>query len=291
MLHALLLMLLTGVVWTAVGILFGRAPTEKDRLFSFFALNSVICNLFVYLTRCPLSAPPAEVLRLAVLMLPSAFLELWAFLLLKQAMARGSQGIAWCIAQSAMVVSFLGSILILKNPSSSLQWLGMALMLGSLALFGRDKDAGEGVVNDAVFFRWVFASFAMIGVSQFLRLIPGYAGFAPETLSWRLPLQSSVGLVFWLSVCLSRRRWTPRVVWRHSLPYGIVVALGQIFFYLATDAADRLRLTSIVMPVSIGTCILLFALYCRFFRRERLSRLGWFAVAIDICGIVLLSCR
>ena len=291
MLHALLLMLLTGVVWTAVGVLFGRAPTEKDKLFTFFALNSVIGNLFVYLARCPHPAPPAEILRLAVLMLPSAFLELWAFLLLKQAMARGSQGIAWCIAQSAMVVSFLGSILILKNPSSSLQWLGMALMLGSLALFGRDKNVGEGVVNDAAFFKLVFASFAMIGVSQFLRLIPGYAGFAPETLSWRLPLQSSVGLVFWLSVCLSRRLWTPGAVWRHSLPYGVVVALGQIFFYLATDAADKLRLTSIVMPVSIGTCILLFALYCRFFRRERLSRLGWVAVAINICGIVLLSCR
>ena len=74
-----------------------------------------------------------------------------------------------------------------------------------------------------------------------------------------------------------------------AVPYGIVVALGEACFYLAADAADRLLLTSIVMPVSIGTCILLFTLYCRIFRGERLSPGGWTAVALDIVGIVLLS--
>ena len=291
MLNAIFLMALTGVIWTVVGILFGRAPTEKDRLCTFFALNGVIGTSLVYLTRCPLAAPVAEVLRLAGLILPSAFLEVVAFLLLKLAMDRGSQGIAWCIAQSAMVLSFLGSILFLKNPSSPPQWIGMALMLASLVLFGRDKRSGGKAVNDATFFRLVFAAFAIIGVAQFLRLIPGYAGFAPETLTWRLPLQAPVGMVFWTSTCLAKGFWRPGEVWRHSLPYGVVVALGQICFYLATDAADKIRLTSIIMPVSIGTCILLFTLWCRFFRRERLSRGGWTAVALNVTGIALLSTK
>ena len=83
----------------------------------------------------------------------------------------------------------------------------------------------------------------------------------------------------------------PGAVWRHSLPYGVVVALGQLCFYRATDAADPLRLTSIIMPISIGTCILLFTLWCWFFRGERLSRGGWVAVALDVVGIALLSAR
>lgn len=284
-------MLLTGVIWTAVGVLFGRAPAEKDRLCTFFALNGAIFVTFVYLTRPPTAAPAAEVLRLSALMVPSAFLEVMAFLLLKLAMDRGSQGIAWCIAQSAMVISFLGSILFLGNPSSPWQWLGMALMLGSLALFGMAKHADGKAVNDATFFRLVFGAFAMVGVGQFLRLIPGYAGFSPETLTWRLPLQAPVGMVFWSVVCLSKGFWRPGAVWRHSVPYGIVVALGQVCFYLATDAADKLRITSVVMPVSIGTCILFFTLWCRFFRGERLSRGGWLAVALNVAGIALLSWR
>lgn len=98
-------------------------------------------------------------------------------------------------------------------------------------------------------------------------------------------------MIVWTAVCLTKRAWKPGKVWENSLPYAIVVALGQICFYLATDAADRILLTSIVMPVSIGTCILFFTLYCRFFRHERLSRGGWAAVGLNIAGIALLSSR
>jgi drug/metabolite transporter (DMT)-like permease len=85
--------------------------------------------------------------------------------------------------------------------------------------------------------------------------------------------------------------WSVRTVWRSAVPYGIVVALGEACFYLAADAADRLLLTSIVMPVSLGSCILLFTLYCCIVRGERLSPGGWIAIALDIVGIALLSCR
>ena len=291
MLHAVSLMLLTGVIWTLVGVLFGAAPSEKDKLLSFFALNGVFYVTFVYIAQMPSAAPVKEVLRLSVLILPSAIMELVAFLLLKLAMDRGSQGIAWCIAQSAMVVSFICSIIFLRNPSSAPQWIGMVLMLASLVLFGKDKQSTGNVGNDATFFRLVFISFALIGVAQFLRLIPGYAGFSPETMTWRLPLSAPVGMITWTVVCLAKGVWKPGKVWKHSLTYAIVVALGQICFYLAVDAADKLLLTSIVMPVSIGTCILFFTLYCRFFRHERLSRGGWAAVAMDIIGIALLSWR
>ena len=57
MLNAVSLMLLTGVFWTLVGVLFGAAPSEKDKLLSFFALNGVFYVAFVYLTRMPSAAP------------------------------------------------------------------------------------------------------------------------------------------------------------------------------------------------------------------------------------------
>ncbi len=119
MLNAVSLMLLTGVLWTFVGILFGAAPSEMDRLQCFFSLNGIFYVAFVYLTRMPSAAPMNEVLRLSVLMIPSSIMELVAFFLLKLAMDRGSQGVAWCIAQSAMVVSFICSIDFLHNPSSA----------------------------------------------------------------------------------------------------------------------------------------------------------------------------
>ncbi len=98
-------------------------------------------------------------------------------------------------------------------------------------------------------------------------------------------------MVFWTTTCLSKGIWKPGKIWRHSVPYAITTAFGQIAFYAATDAADALRITSVVMPVTTGTCILGFALWCLFVRRERLSRAGWLAVAFNIAGIALLSSR
>ncbi len=291
MFHAIGWMLLTGVVWTVVGAIFGKAPSEKGRLYTFFALYGAVFTASVYGLRPPPPAPAGEVFRLSLLIVPSAFMEAVSFLLRKRAMERGRQGIAWCAVQRAMVVPFLCSVAFLRSPASAAQWAGLALVLASFALFGLGKPEQGGGSNDGTYFRLVLVSFALIGVALFLRLLPGHVGLSQEALAWRLPIQAPAGMVFWLAVCLAKRLWSPGAVWRHALPYGIVVAIGQICFYFAIDAADRLRLTSIVTPVAIGTNILLFTLYCRFFRGERLSRVGWSAVAMDIGGIALLSCR
>ena len=290
MLKAILLMLLSGANWTLVGILFGRAPEDRERLYGFFALNGILYTAFVWLTDAPVAGVPVgDVLRIAALIVPSAFMEIFAFLLLKIAMNRGSQGIAWCIAQSAMAVSFVCSIVFLRDPSSAAQWTGMALSLASLVLFARDKPTKEGASNDTVFLLCSFGAFALIGVGNFLRLVPGNMGLSPEALTWRLPLQTPVAMVFWTAVCLAKGIWNPGRVWRQAVPYAANLAVGGFIFYAATDAADKLRITPVVVPVVTGTCILLFALWCHFFRGERLSRGGWLAVALNIAGLALLS--
>ena len=290
MTQAILLMLLTGLVWTAVGVLFGAAPSERNRLYSFFAIGNLMFCVFSLATQPPSAATVPEVLRMSALIVPSALMEVIAFLLLKRAMERGSQGVAWCVAQSAMVIPFLCLVAFMRNPASAAQWAGLASVLAGLALLGREKPDGEADAKDAAYILLALAAFALLGLGQFLRLVPGYAGFTPEAMSWRLPLHSLAAALYWVVVCSARRIWSIGAAWRSAVPYGIVVALGEICFYLATDAADKLLLTSIVMPVSIGTCILLFTLYCRIFRRERLSPGGWIAVALDIIGIALLSC-
>ena len=290
MTQAILLMLLTGLVWTAVGVLFGAAPSERDRLYSFFAIGNLMFCVFSLATQPPSAATVPEVLRLSTLIVPSALMEVIAFLLLKRAMERGSQGVAWCVAQSAMVIPFLCLVAFMRNPAAAAQWAGLASVLAGLALLGREKPNEGAETKDTTYILLALAAFALLGLGQFMRLVPGYAGFTPEAMSWRLPLHSMTAALYWVVVCSAKRLWSVGAAWRSAVPYGIVVALGEICFYLATDAADKLLLTSIVMPVSIGTCILLFTLYCRIFRRERLSPGGWLAVALDIIGIALLSC-
>ena len=290
MTDAILLMLGTGVLWALVGVVFGSAPSDRDRMFSFFALYQLLFAAFVWIAQPPTAAPAGEVLRLAALMVPSGAMEIAAFLLLKLAMGRGSQGIAWSFSQSAMAVSFVCSVVFLGNPSTAPQWTGLALTLVALALFAKDKPSTGAASNDALYWRLVLGAFALIGAGQFQRLLPEYAGFSDATLTWRLPLMSPIGAVFWVSACAVKRIWKPWLVWKVSFACAAVVTLGQICFFAATKAAYPLGITSRVVPVAIGTCILLFALWCRFVRHERMSWAGWLAVAADIGGIALLSC-
>lgn len=289
MLSAILLMLLTGLIWALVGVFFGMAPADKDKVSTFFALNGIGFAVFSYVSRFPEAAPLAEVLKLAALIVPSAIGEVIAFLLLKKAMARGSQGIAWSVVQSSMVLSFLGAVFILKNHASYEQWGGMVLVLVSLVLFGKAKTNSGEVRNDAVYYRYVLIAFLLVGISQFLRIVPGSLGLSDAALSWRLPLQCPWGMIFWCLVCLKQKNFCPKAVWKFSVPYSIIVTLGQICFYLATDAADKAKLTSVVVPVAIGTCIVLFSLYCAVVRKEKMAGYVWLATFMTVAGIALLA--
>ncbi|MBR2642962.1 MAG: hypothetical protein IKD46_07515 [Lentisphaeria bacterium] len=292
MASAILLLLATGIVWGMIGVLFGRAPSEKDKLYTWFALNGMVFTGLVLLTRTPDPAPVSEILRLSLYIAPSAILDLLAFLVLKLAMDRGSQGVAWCVMQSAMVVPFLGALIFLGNTASVWQWAGMGLIIISLLIFGFAKQSKEeNKQSDKLFYRYIFLAFALVGVAQFLRIIPGSVGFSEETLSWRLTLQAPYGMIFWLCACWKIHKFTPKPVWKQALLYGFVVALGHALFYLGTDAADKLKLTSIIYPMTLGTCIAFFSLYCFFVRKEQVSKLSWVAMAATVSGIALMAIR
>lgn len=293
--QTLILMLTTGVLWTLVGIVFGRAPDDRAGLRSFFALNGMVYVLFIWLFRFPQPAEPLEVLHLSIFMLPATIVEMVGFLLLKYAMARGSQGLAWSIAQSAMIFPFLGAIAFLNNHAGALKYAGVAVLLTGLILVGKSKQRkrdDEAETNGRKgYLSFAFGAFLLIGLGQFLRIIPGNIGFSEAVLSWRLPLTAPCGMIFWTCYSLSTHTFVPGKVWKIALSYGIIVALGQICFFYAVDAADLLGITSIVYPVAVGTSILLFSVYCVTFRKEKFSLCGWFGVVLITFGIALLSVR
>ena len=135
----------------------------------------------------------------------------------------------------------------------------------------------------------LFSAFFLDGTSEFLRLIPGNAGFSEAVLSWRLPLSAPVGMIIWMTYALFKHFLALNKIWKISILYSVLTALAQVCYFLAVDNADRLGLTSIVYPVSVGSSIVLFALYCVFFRKEKFNFAAWCGVAAATTGITLLS--
>lgn len=287
--QAIFYMLVTGVLWTLVGIIYGKAPNKQGELYSFLTLNGACYTLFIWSVHFP-QAAPGEVLHLALYMIPATITEMTGFLLLKYAMARGSQGIAWSIAQSSMVIPFLGAILFLGNHAGLLKYTGAAVLLLGLVMVGLKKGkAGQPEAGRKGFLLYAFGAFLLVGLSQFMRIIPGNIGFSEAALSWRLPVAAPCGMIIWGSLALAGHCLAPQKVWKLAVPYAVVTALGQIFFFLAVDAADPLGVTAIVYPVAVGSSIFLFTSYCIWGRREEVPATGRAGTAMIVLGIVLLS--
>ena len=202
---ALVLALTVGVLWAAVGALFGYAPVEKDRLISFFALNSTIYFLFSTFS-LSLPAKGEELWILALLMVPAAIAELAGFWVLKQAMNQGCQGIAWAIIQSSMVIPFLGALFLPGNSATVVQLVGIVLLFAGVGCLAGEKQR---------------------------RNRPSEFG---SEHSFAL-----TGLVWWNVWAAARKKYLLRRVWQVALCYGLTVALGQFVFYRAAGVPASFR--------------------------------------------------
>ena len=283
MIQAFSFSLLTGILWTLVGILFGRAPEEPRKLYGFFAVSSVVYFLGYVLPSMlsgKLAMPEhfSSLALLALIMIPAATAELIGFWLLKAAMNRGRQGVVWAVFQSALIIPFIGCLCLPGGHASIPAWIGIAMILGGLALLAIDRsreEQGSGKEGKSGGGAALFLAFLLSGFSQFMRQLPNFMDFPESLLEWRILLSAMPGLFWWCGLIAVRKECPSGNVWKAALLYGIVVLAGQFFFYQAADAAKLCNWSPAVFPVAIGSCIVLFSLYGAVFRKEKMSALTW----------------
>jgi len=290
MFQLILWALAAGLVWCLVGVIYGKAPSDKKEFYS-FSLVYVVAYLFsaIFMSR-PQAAEVKNVLKVSVFIVPSSIIMLLGFFYLKRAMDVGSQGIAWSIAQSSVVVPFLGSTFFLGSKSGLFQWVGIVILGVSLALLSLSKQGGSDD-NGKGFLKYTVLAFVLIGMAQFIQMIPGHIGCSDESLTWRVSIAAPASVIWWAGVCISQKAFNLKKVWKLSVLYGVVVTIGQILFYKAVDAGDACQMTAVVCPIAIGSCIFLFSLYCSIIRHEKTSLLSRAGILLNVAGIVLLSVK
>lgn len=292
MLKALLLSLLTGLIWAAVGVIFGKAPGDRKKLISFFAIYSVIYCVSSLLLIPAQKTDWGEILKLAAVMIPASVADLTGFWLLKKVMDSGLQSIAWAGIQSAMILPFLGGMFLPGVHTTCFGWTGVLFMLTGLALLakGKKSTAKENAAGEKRFWIILGCAFLMTGTAQFLRLLPNYMSLSPTALAWRISLGAFVALITWNGIAATAG-YDLKGIWKTALLYGVVVLCGQYSFYQAADAAAECGWSSAVYPAAVGTCILLFSVYRVFFKKEKLSLYGWLGILFIISGIAGLSAK
>ena len=290
MLNGSIFTIITGMIWTLLAIVYSSIVGKNKSISGIMFVYSLVFAAVIWIFQCPQMVPSAEIIKVSGCVVPAALLGQFGFFSLYQAMKRGSHAIAWTFTQSAMVIPFLASWFFFDNQVKWFNFAGLFLIVLALCGQGMSKkgeSAAEKKNAAAVLF---FSLLALIstGISQFGALLPGELKMSEAALSWRLPLTTAVCVVVWGIATLVTRSKLNWLIIKPGIVYGVVTTAGQVTLYIAIDYLTPVNMVAIVYPAALSICIILFAVYCAIFRKEKISLLAGSSLLLLLIGVTLL---
>jgi drug/metabolite transporter (DMT)-like permease len=295
MLSGILLAVATGALWGGVGIVMSLVAARNIDYISFIFCNALLASLLSWMI-----FPEFVVLKqsgfkphiaITLIMMGAGMALMIGMYLINMAMRRGHHGIAWTIGQSSLVIPFLFGLIVLQENSSWFKSVGVLLIIGSLALFGRAQNSEESK-QPGSFSVWLFlvlSAFFLFGLQQIATILPSYFGRFNDTAALRIPLQNT-GRLAGAALLLV---FTSRTFSLKGIPYALILAAigltSQILFFKAMDTLAQFESAGLTYPLAIGTNLTLFAAYSIVIRKEVNGLLHLGGIVLGIVGIVLVG--
>lgn len=291
--------LAAGLCWAAIGVFFSRLAARGTG----FAPQMFTCQLamatagWVLLPDWPaiLAGQTARSGQLAAMLLTGGVAVSIGIMAMQLAMRTGHHAASWTMSQSAMVIPFLVSVLLLGDPFVPAKALGVAMVLGEVACFGlarkdrKKPDRSSRAVRLPV--PWILMallSLAMLGIQQTMVLVPSYWPGWSDTGRLRVPLLLTGPLIGYAALLAIRRVRPRRGNLLPALLYASIGVPSQVLFFTGLDRLGRFDLAGLAFPLAIGACILSFALYSMTILREHISLLHAGGIALGLAGMSLI---
>jgi len=292
MILGLLFALMSGIAFSVVGIFFSHAARRNLDIIAF----NLVAYSFVAVTgwffcnwNAVLSWDIPEAGRFITVIISAGLISQTAMLLVMAAMKRGHQSATWTIAQSAMVLPFLAGLFIWHEAASSLNVIGVLLMVTCVALLRNSPEDEGNSRADRMWFPITILAFLCVGMGQTLFTVPSHWEGWVDAGRLRIPLCNSAAAIGLGVTCLITSRKPTFSIMRPALCCGVVLVIGHVVIFKAMDLMARIDKVAFVYPICTGTCILFFAIYSRLHLKEKLTTAAALGMACGIAGIVLLS--
>ncbi len=298
------LTLLTGLVWGGVGISLSRiVKTNMDfPSFMFLASGLILAfSLAVMPDYGKIYSGDANyrLFELLLVMLAVAATSNLGFLKMRNAMQLGHHGFAWAVSQSAMILPFIFAFLFWNEKMGVSRFAGAALILASLLLFslrqiGSQRDTSDlNSGTQAGGAEWIalsISAFLLIGISQIFSILPSHWSGWSDKGVLRVPLFSLFTFIFWTGYFFSKgSKVSFKATFIFSLLYALLVLSGQITLYKSLDLMESVKMSSIVYPLAVGTCIMMVVVYSALALKEKFGVAGILGVSMGLLGIILIS--
>ncbi|MBN1349454.1 EamA family transporter [candidate division KSB1 bacterium] len=296
MLQGLLFIVLTGILWSIVGIVFGYIARKR---FDFIAVmgistpfNALMTWLFVADHQQLFNDGVSRTPELILVMVLSGIISVIAFIIMQQAMRIGHHGIIWTISQSAMVIPYLFGVLVFGESVPLLKGLGMLVILSSFVLLGIGKNSARlvhGAEAGTSWFILALVAFLLLGIHQSLTTLPTYWHNWQDSARLRIPLiYSGLALGYLTLMFLGRRIANRRELWL-ALILSAVGIPSNLMLYRGMDLLRQVNMVSISYPLALGITIASFVLYNLCIVREPTSKISLIGLVATVSGLVLIS--
>lgn len=226
------------------------------------------------------AAPAASTLALGAV---SGVVYVLGFLVLMAGIARGPLAVPVTVARLSVVIPIVLSIALWRETPGPAQWLGIALGIAAIALFGRGISSCGGRA-DAGFGRLMIALFLALGAGDVLLKAFRETGRDADRPVFTLALFATAAALTWAIVAARRIRVEGR-----TFALGLLLGVPNLGSTVFTLLALRSVGASVAFPfinlaVIAGSTALAYLLW-----REKPGPYGVAGLALAVPAIVLLA--
>ncbi len=290
----LVLIILTGLIWSGIGVVLGLAVRRRSDVHSFitaaFLMSSISSWVLLPDWRQLLVGEVERPGSLVLLLSLAGVAGGVGMLFLQRAMVAGAA--AWTVGQSALVIPFLAGSLFQGEPMRASGGVGVVAIVFSLIAFARrnrHSEPGSVSADARNWLRDAIIAFVLLGIQQTLSSIPSTWPGWTDSAGLRVPISLTAGALPLLFLAMFTRIGLNREAWGLAALYAVLVIAGQ---YLLFAAMDQLRLEgrlSLAFPIALGSCIVIFALWDLIVWKQHPDSLTLAGICLGLLGVVVLA--
>ncbi len=291
----LILIFITGILWSGNGIVFSYIARKKINFAAVMVPVNAACVILSFLIftnhRVLFNEDIPYFKELSITMLISGMFAALGFTLMQTAWKKGHHGVIWTISQSAMVVPFLFGVIIFSDDINIIKSSGMGLILLSFIFFGfgmknKEKNIRPG---NYLWFWQALLVFILIGIQQSLTTLPSYWDGWSDTADIRTPILF-LGIFFtYLAFMAVQKQYPDRQTLKLSLYIILFSVPGQHALFMGIDHLNKVKMVAIAYPLAVGITILFFVFYSLFYLKEKTSKASILGIFVAMAGLVLVS--
>lgn len=284
-----------GVLWAAIGVLNSKVARRNLDYASYAATGVLIGAAMAWVSlpkyRVAIEFPPYT-LHIATTCIVAAIISGLGYITLQRALSDGHHGAVWTVAQSAMALPLLTAMIGWGEALSTAGIVGMGLLFFSLVLIGlgnHKQPAGEDRPGTKWFW-YAVMTLVLFGASQSLNSVPSLQHW-PDPAGLRTPLYAVGQCLFYTTLMWIRGSRFHQAETLLGLRYAFYGTVSMVMMYGAMDLLASHQAAGMTLPVGVGVCIVVFALYSVLWLREKAGYLVIGGILVASAGVGCLILR